>query len=247
MFDFGSSFRREGGTRGRNNKGLVTMDRKIKKDSYYVYKAWFSDEPFVHMAGRRYAVRPGNETEIRVYSNQPEVTLYINGEPWQTKSGSHVFVFTGVPLNADGCTFLTAKAGCCADNMTLRSASEKPEHYTFPDFQESMDARNWFNSLEELASSLEAPEGYYSIHDKMSELGKCREARQVIRKAVMVMLERNLPEEMLFPTGESHYGIQRDAALEDMLSGGFFANIAQEKREDMLKRINKILNKIKKQ
>ena len=42
MFDFGSSFRREGGTRGRNNKGLVTMDREICKDAYFVYKAWLS-------------------------------------------------------------------------------------------------------------------------------------------------------------------------------------------------------------
>ena len=53
MFDFGSSFRREGGTRGRNNKGLVTMDRKIKKDAYYVYRLGFKD-PFVHIAGKRF-------------------------------------------------------------------------------------------------------------------------------------------------------------------------------------------------
>ena len=56
---------------GRNNKGLVTMDRKTKKDSYYVYQAYWSKAPMVHLCGRRYAQRAGETTEIRVYSTQP--------------------------------------------------------------------------------------------------------------------------------------------------------------------------------
>ena len=75
MFDFGSHFRREGGTKGRNNKGLVSMDRKIKKDSYYVYKSWFSSDPFVHIDGRRYFERPSDHIKVKVHSNQPKVYL----------------------------------------------------------------------------------------------------------------------------------------------------------------------------
>ena len=103
--DFGSSFRREGGTRGRNNKGLVTMDRKIKKDAYYVYKAWLSPEPFVHIDGRRYFARPGAQTTIRIHSNQSEVSLYAGGQLVGTQTGAHVFVFEDVPLSREGTGF----------------------------------------------------------------------------------------------------------------------------------------------
>lgn len=64
MFDFGCAARNEGGTAGRNNKGLVTLDRKIKKDAFYLYKAYWSREPFVHLCGRRYAQRPGDADRL---------------------------------------------------------------------------------------------------------------------------------------------------------------------------------------
>ena len=53
MFDFGCAARHEGGVSGRNNKGLITMDRKTKKDSYFVYQAYWTQTPMVHIAGRR--------------------------------------------------------------------------------------------------------------------------------------------------------------------------------------------------
>ena len=80
MFDFGCAARNEGGVAGRNNKGLVTLDRKVKKDSYYIYQAYWNKKPMVHLCGKRYAQRAGEMTEIRVYSNQPSVTLFLNGE-----------------------------------------------------------------------------------------------------------------------------------------------------------------------
>lgn len=58
MFDFGSASRNEGGVRGRNNKGLVTFDRKIKKDSFWLYKAYWSDKKFVHIAGEDMSTDP---------------------------------------------------------------------------------------------------------------------------------------------------------------------------------------------
>ena len=109
MFDFGCAARNEGGTAGRNNKGLVTMDRKVKKESFYVYKAYWSREPFVHLCGRRYAQRTGDTVTVKVYSNQPEVSLYVNGQPFATQYGDKIFLFENVPLG-DGFTFLTATA-----------------------------------------------------------------------------------------------------------------------------------------
>ena len=57
MFDFGANIRDEGGVKGRNNKGLITYDRKIKKDAFYMYKANWSDEKFVHITSKRFVDR----------------------------------------------------------------------------------------------------------------------------------------------------------------------------------------------
>ncbi|MBQ3108564.1 MAG: beta-galactosidase, partial [Clostridia bacterium] len=178
MFDFGSAFRREGGTRGRNNKGLVTMDRKIKKDSYYVYKAWFSKEPFVHIDGRRYFQRPGETTTVRIHSNQNEVSLYANGALVGTQTGEHVFVFENVPISKDG-SCLTAKAGDCTDSITITAIEQMNELFIFLDFKHAQDARNWFESLEEVAGTLEAKPGYYSVHDTMDDIKSNPETRRI--------------------------------------------------------------------
>jgi peptidyl-prolyl cis-trans isomerase SurA len=84
MFDFAADARNQGGEPGMNHKGLVTFDRQTKKDSFYVYKAWWSRDPFVYIAGRRYVDRAERKTTIKVYSNCPEVTLYVNGEKFAT-------------------------------------------------------------------------------------------------------------------------------------------------------------------
>ena len=143
MFDFGSSFRREGGTRGRNNKGLVTMDRKICKDSYYVYKAWLSKDPFVHIDGRRFFARPGEKTAVCVRSNQPEVSLYVDGKLFAAAKGDKKFLFENVPLSAQGTT-VTAKAGVCVDSVTLRSTPSpaSSERWT-PPTGSSASRRPW--------------------------------------------------------------------------------------------------------
>lgn len=79
MFDFGSAIRDEGGVQGRNNKGLVTFDRKIKKDAFYMYKAHWSDEKFVYITGKRYVDRTEEKITVKVYSNCPKVTLGVKG------------------------------------------------------------------------------------------------------------------------------------------------------------------------
>lgn len=79
MFDFGADARSEGGEDGQNHKGLMTFDRSYKKDSFYAYKAWLSDDPFVHICGKRYVDRVEDVTKVTVYSNLPEVELFANG------------------------------------------------------------------------------------------------------------------------------------------------------------------------
>ena len=130
MFDFGAAARNEGGTAGRNNKGLVTIDRKIRKDAYYIYKACWNPEPMVHICGKRYAQRAGETTEIRVYSNLPQVSLYLNGKLLETVRADKVFVFH-VALS-EGMNTLTAKAGDIHDSTVFEKVAREPEIYTLP-------------------------------------------------------------------------------------------------------------------
>ena len=73
MFEFAAAGRDEAGDPGKNHKGLITFDRKVKKDAYYIYKAWWSEDPFVHICGVRYHDRIEETTEIRCTRNVPEV------------------------------------------------------------------------------------------------------------------------------------------------------------------------------
>ena len=193
MFDFGCAARDEGGVAGRNNKGLVTMDRKTKKDSYYIYKAYWNKEPMVHIAGRRYAQRAGETTEVRVYSNQPSVTLYLNGERVEEKQADKVFVFT-VALK-EGQNTLLAAAGDVRDSITLEKVEKEPAIYILPEFNERAEGvANWFSTVGDmdLKAPMEFPEGKYSIKDTMGELSKCPEAFEIIVKAVKLATNFNI-------------------------------------------------------
>lgn len=138
MFDFAADARNQGGEPGMNHKGLVTFDRKVKKDSFYLYKAYWSDETFVHLCGARRKERPENVTEIKVYSNQPVVSLYSNGELIEQKSGEHIFTFR-VPLEKEN--KIRAVAGNCEDEMILiRTDRENPDYKLKKDAKKS---ENW--------------------------------------------------------------------------------------------------------
>jgi beta-galactosidase len=100
MFDFTSYWRHEGGIPGRNDKGLVTYDRAIKKDAFYFYKANWSEEPTLYITSRRYTERTNAVTDVKIYSNAKNVELLLNG----TSLGNHangtngVFVWKAVQL-----------------------------------------------------------------------------------------------------------------------------------------------------
>jgi beta-galactosidase len=128
MFDFAADARDQGGEPGMNHKGLVTFDRKLKKDSFYLYKAWWSDEPFVHICGKRYVDRPEKSTSVKVYSNQHKVSLYADGKLVAEKTGDKVFEFN-VELNSENMTKLEAKSGKLSDTAQIRHVNSPNPSY----------------------------------------------------------------------------------------------------------------------
>ncbi len=177
MFDFAADARAEGGVDGMNHKGLITFDRQYKKDSFYAYKAWLSDDPFVHICGKRYVDRVEDVTRVTVYSNLPEVELFVNGQSLGKKRSAEHFFYYDVP-NA-GESILTAQAGAvdfqakthikgqtqtdgiCTDESRIRKVEVFNEDYRM---KEAGDVINWFE--------IDMPEGYLNINDKLGEVLK---------------------------------------------------------------------------
>ena len=160
MFDFGADARAEGGENGQNHKGLMTFDRKYKKDSFFAYKAWLNPEPMVHLCGKRYIDRVEDVTKVTVYSNQPTVELFANGVSLgvQEHNGLPFFYFE-VP-NA-GTTQLVAVAGEVKDESVIRKVEVFNEAYRL---KEKGAVLNWFDINEK--------EGYLSLNDKMGDVLK---------------------------------------------------------------------------
>ena len=162
MFDFGADARGEGGENGRNHKGLVTFDRSYKKDAFYAYRAWLSDKPFVHIAGKRYTDRPDDIATLRVYSNLPEVELFVNGKSiGKEKAEDHFFTFK---VKNEGESRIVARAGGYADEITIRKVDKLREDYIL---REAGAILNWFD--------IEAPEGRFSLNDKISDIMRTKE------------------------------------------------------------------------
>ncbi len=157
MFDFGADARNEGGENGQNHKGLVTMDRKYKKDSFYAYKAWLSDEPFVHLCGKRYIDRVEDVTKVTVYSNQKTVELFANGVSLGVKEAADHFFYFNVPNVGE--TKLVAVSGDMKDESIIRKVDTFNDSYRLV---EKGAILNWFD--------IEAPEGYLSLNDKMGDV-----------------------------------------------------------------------------
>jgi len=158
MYDFGADARAEGGENGQNHKGLMTFDRKYKKDSFYAYKAWLNPEPMVHLCGKRYIDRVEDVTKVTVYSNQPTVELFANGVSLgvQEHNGLPFFYFD-VP-NV-GTTKLVAVAGELKDESIINKVETFNENYRL---KEKGAVLNWFDITEK--------EGYLSLNDKMSDV-----------------------------------------------------------------------------
>ena len=195
MFDFGADARNEGGENGQNHKGLVTFDRKYKKDSFYAYKAWLSDEPFVHICGKRYVDRVEDVTKVTVYSNQPEVELFANGKSLGKQTGDvHFFYFD---VSNAGETVLVAKAGECTDASHIRKVEVFNEAYRL---REKGAVLNWFD--------ITAPEGFFSLNDKLSDI-MATEAGRTLFTAMMSQMISSGGENSMMAGFEMNEGIMK--------------------------------------
>ena len=163
MFDFGADARSEGGENGQNHKGLITMDRKYKKDAFYAYKAWLvspKEDPFVHLCGKRYIDRVEDVTKVTVYSNLPEVELFVNGESIGKRTAAdHFFYFD---VKNVGESTIVAKAGELTDEGKIRKVDEMNMDYVL---REVGAVLNWFDVVE--------VEGRFSLNDKISDIMSC--------------------------------------------------------------------------
>ena len=165
MFDFASSLRDEGGVKGMNNKGLVSYDRKVKKDPFYLYKAYWSNVPFVHIAGGERQVRAGDECVIKVYSNLPKVTLYVGKTKVSEAEGGKVFTFR-VPLKR--ILRVAAVAEGCRDEVKIFRVKVKKN-----------------KGEEELKySGYPAPTGRFSIYDKLSEVMANKDGEKLVKEVL---------------------------------------------------------------
>jgi beta-galactosidase len=159
MFDFAADGRDEGGKHGINQKGLVTFDRKMKKDAFYFYKAAWSKEPFIHLCGRRYIDRHERETEIKVYSNLPEAALYVDGVLLDTKASNLVFIFR-VPISGEH--VIKAVASGFSDEILIRKVKAANTAYQLA---QGGGIINWFDQ-EGLNKD------FFSLKDTLGELAQ---------------------------------------------------------------------------
>lgn len=227
LFDFGADGREEGGKPGQNQKGLVTIDRKTKKDSFYLYKAaWNKKEPFVHLCGGRYVHRTEDVTEVKVYSNQPEVTLYMDGRLVDTQIGKYVFTFQ-VPISK--CHSIEARAdGCCAV-MWIERVSEPDASYTMPG---RAPVVNWFDAGEDDPTC-------FSVKDRMADIQADPKAGAIIGQ--------------MMAQGASSHGdvaeaVKDNPALIRMMGRMTLLSLLKQSgaAKEQIEQINRILQSIKK-
>ena len=241
MFDFGADARAEGGENGQNHKGLITMDRKYKKDSFYAYKAWLSDVPFVHLCGKRYIDRVEDVTKVTVYSNLPEVELFANGKSLGKKTAPDHFFYFEVPNVGE--TNLTAVAGQCQDTSVIRKVDKFNEDYRL---REVGAILNWFD--------IDAPAGRYSLNDTIGDIMKSAKGKLWFAKFGLG-LKKKMDANKKDKSKKGGFDVDMSAGsgLMDMMSGFTvlrmtsmmgMANISFTKEE--LLKLNKELNKIKK-
>lgn len=246
MFDFAADARSEGGENGMNHKGLVTFDRKYKKDSFYAYKAWLSDEPFVHICSKRYVDRVESVTKITVYTNQNEVELFANGVSIGKQiKGKYPFFYYEV--KNEGETKLTAKAGECEDTAIIRKVETFNEEYRMA---EEGAVINWFE--------IDTPAGYLSINDTLGDIMATFRGKLVLlsmipmlKKALSSTEDKSRDEKSKKSgTGFSVAGFKINKTMLDIAKGfalkRAFSMLGGKFTKEQILGLNKKLNKIKK-
>ncbi len=136
MYDFAADARNQGGEPGMNHKGLMTFDRKTKKDSFYLYKTWWSKEPVLHITSKRYVNREGKKTLIKVYSNQKTVSLYVNDKLVDTKTADKIFKFK---IKMADINNIKVIAGDLTDTAVIKKVAKADPSYKLKE----TDSKNW--------------------------------------------------------------------------------------------------------
>ena len=217
----------------------MTFDRKYKKDAFYAYKAWLSDEPFVHLCGKRYIDRVEDVTKVTVYSNQPAVELFANGVSLGVKEAPDHFFYFDVPNSGD--TVLKAVAGDCTDESRIRKVDTFNEAYRL---KEKGAILNWFD--------IDAPEGYLSLNDKMSDIISTLQGKMLFMSMAGKLLGGKKGKNGEAPKMEA-MGFEINSDMMSMM-GGFTAlrlftlmggMMDVKFTKEQLLDINKKLNKIK--
>ena len=228
LFDFAADGRDEGGKHGENQKGLVTFDRQLRKDAFFLYKAaWNQKEPFVHLCGKRYENRTETETEIKVYSNLPFVSLYVDGMKFGTQEGKTIFRFR-VPLA--GKHLIRAEAGEASDYMHIRRVERPDESYVFN--KDAAKVANWFDS-EEIDPTC------FSIMDTLGEL----RAHPQTGPVVNAMMEKRSSER-----GDVAQAVKDNPMLQRMMGRMTMMSLLKQSGadEESIKQLNRVLQAIKK-
>ena len=206
MFDFCSARRNEGGQKYINAKGLATHDRQTRKDAFYYYKARWSADPFVHLCAKRFEKRAQATIDIKCYTNQPSVSLLLNGKFFaSSKAENGTAVFPQVPLQM-GRNPVTVTAGDYIDEWVWQRVEEPEASYRLPDQESGTAVRNWF-----LAEDDVRKEGFFSIQNTAQELLDNAETKKVLDKYVPALV-RIMTEKSVIPLGLSLKSIlSRDA------------------------------------
>ncbi len=207
MFDFGCDARDEGGVSGRNNKGLISFDRAIKKDAFYICKSYWSDEPFIHICSKRFCERDKEKIDVKVYSNCDRITLSVNGKIIDTVSGRHIFKFCDVEL-LPGENTIYARNGRIYDCTVIRRVKASPDYYTLKEGEGFVG--NWFDGKEDdVPDKLIISDGYYSVRNTIREILESDEAGDIlahslssiggmkIKKSILMMMADQTPD-MIF-------------------------------------------------
>ena len=228
LFDFAADGRDEGGKHGENQKGLVTFDRQTKKDAFYLYKAaWNKAEPFVHLCGGRYVDRTEDVTEIKVYSNQPEVSLYVDGRLLASQTGKTVFRFR-VPITGEHS--IEARAGAACAVMLVRKVTQPNQDYMYN--KQAAAVTNWFDQ--------EIDPAYYSIGDTLADLRSSPEAGPIIDQ----MMAQGAASR-----GDVAESVKDNPALQRMMGRITLVSLLKQAGgfdEESVKQLNRVLQGIKK-
>lgn len=232
MFDFAADGRDEGGKHGENQKGLVTFDRKYKKDAFYLYKAyWNRTESFVHLCGKNYRNRECDETEIRVYSNCDEVSLYADGKLVESKKAHRVFVFRVKNVGAQDIRAVAKTAdGEVTDEMTITKVAEADKSYSMTG---AAPVKNWFDG-EEIDPAC------FSVNDRLGDLQADPKAGPVIGQ---MMAKASASR------GEVAESVKDNPALQRMMARMTLISLMKQAGagEEQVKQLNRILQGIPKQ